>query len=101
MRGFRKIKINKPELMSSINMCMSGIDIRIEYLNETENEYLYNWGAGSKFSIDRSIYNDNKISLGVSHKGKSYFFQTDLRILKNRNEFLDWTVKKLESLYLQ
>lgn len=99
--GLRKIKINKPELMSSVNICMSGINIRIEYINETENEYVYKWGSIFKFSIDKTIYSHGKINLGAIYKGNVTFFQTELETLKDRNKFLDWTVKNLEGLCLQ
>jgi len=97
----KKIKINKPELINSVNMCMSGIHIRIEYMNETENEYQYKWDSTFKFSIVKDIYNGDKIDLGVSYKGKIHFYATDIQTLKDRNKFLDWTVKNLEGLCLQ
>jgi hypothetical protein len=106
MSKFRKIKINTPEYLSSVNMCMSGVHVRIEYIKETESEYQYRFDTtgpsfmNNQFSIDKNIYNHGAINLGVSFRGKTYFFQTNLEMLKNRNEFLDWTVKKLENLCL-
>jgi hypothetical protein len=99
----KKIKINKPELINSVNMCMSGIHIKIEYMNETENEYQYKctFIDEFKFSIFKDRCTRGEIYLGVSYKGKIHFYATNIETLKDRNKFLDWTVKNLESLCLQ
>jgi len=83
-----RITIENPGAINSLNMCMSGHHVEVIY-------------ASYLFKINRCKRDDKNIALEVSDYTGALTkdFLVSYRKLKNRNEFLDWLVKRAEEKF--
>lgn len=100
-----RITIENPGAINSLNMCMSGHHVEVIYLAESfyyyEYKITYDKGASYLFKINRCKRDDKNIALEVSDYTGALTkdFLVSYRKLKNRNEFLDWLVKRAEEKF--
>ena len=100
-----RITIENPGAINSLNMCMSGHHVEVIYLTESFDEYVYkityDKGTNYLFKINRYKRDDKNINLVVSDYTGALTkdFLVSYRKLRNRNEFLDWLVKRAEEKF--
>lgn len=100
-----RIEIENPNALNSLNMCMSGRHIEVIYLTHNLDEYVYkityDKGISYLFKINRYKRDDKNVGLEVSdYTGAlTKSFLVSHRKLKNKNEFLDWLVKRAEEKF--
>lgn len=96
----RNLKLKNPERLNSSNHCLSGMIVWVKFDKEYQNHYSYvigsTIGETFNFDINKSINDDNSISMKL--KGNKFHLNIvkDIEFVKNRNTFLDYLVKRVE-----
>ena len=101
------LKLQNPKALDSLNMCMSGVHVRIYFVKEEEGEYIYytaanSYSPGYKIVIEKNITPDKMVmikSTGLGNDSKENKIYVQLSMVKSKNEFLDWLVKTIETEY--
>jgi chaperonin GroEL (HSP60 family) len=103
------LKLQNPKALDSLNMCMSGAHVRIYFVKEEEGEYIYyvsanSYSPGYKIVIEKNITPDKMVmikSIGLGNSSKENKIYVQLNLVKNKGEFLDWLVKRMETEFLK
>jgi hypothetical protein len=101
----KRITIENPGAINSLNMCMSGHYVEVIYLIESLQKYIYRitYDKGTSylfFSINRYIRPDKNVLLRVEDANGGFLsnYLFPIEQMKNRNKFLDWLVKRAEEI---